>query len=212
MAHLLTDAVAIGNAAARSITWYPRAEGTLSGARVYPGSDSAWVYAFADKNVFFNGPDGHTMNTDARVMFHYAYTAVTPAMAVTIPGAGSDYAMAFVDGDDQPLDGSKLYRLRIPANVPVNNFWALTVYDNQTRSQVQTTQKFPTVGSQTEGFRQNDDGSYDVFFGPEPPEGFENNWLQTIPGKGWFVALRMYGPLDAWIGQTWRPGDLELVK
>jgi len=84
------------------------------------------------------------MNSDARVMFHYPYTAVTPAMAVSIPGKGSDYATAFVDADKQPFDGSKTYKIHIPANVPAADFWALTMYDTQTRSQLQTSQPFPT--------------------------------------------------------------------
>jgi hypothetical protein len=58
----------------------------------------------------------------------------------------------------------------------------------------------------------NEDGSYDIYFGPEAPAGYENNWLQTIPGKGWFVALRMYGPLEAWIEKTWRPSEVTLVN
>ena len=102
-----------------------------------------WV----DKNVFFNGKDGQTMNSDARVMFHYPYTAVTPAMAVSVPGAGSDYGIAYVDSEKKVFDGSKTYRLRILPNPPANDFWALTLYDNQTRSQLQTSQLFPTVGS-----------------------------------------------------------------
>ena len=68
------------------------------------------------------------------------------------------------------------------------------------------------MGSQDEGIKQNPDGSYDVYFGPGAPEGWEDNWLQTIPGKSWFIALRMYGPLEAWIDQTWRPGEIELVE
>ena len=52
---------------------------------------------------------------------------------------------------------------------------------------------------------------YDIYFAPKPPEGYENNWIETVPGKGWFVALRMYGPLEAWIDKTWRPGEIELV-
>jgi hypothetical protein len=212
MRAILTDAVAIANAAARSIVWYPRVDGTMSGIEVYPDTHSAWLMGFLDKNVFFAGRDGKTMNTDARVMFHYPYTAVTPAMAVTIAGVGSDYGIAYVDSQKQPFDGSKTYKLRIPPNPPAKDFWALTMYDNQTRSQLQTAQRFPTVGSQTEGIRMNEDGSYDIYFGPEPPEGLETNWLATIPGKGWFVALRMYGPLEPWIEKTWRPGEIELVR
>jgi hypothetical protein len=212
MKKILTDAVAIANAAARSIVWHPRVDGTMKGIEIYPGEDSAWLMAWVDKNVFFNGADGKTMNSDARVMFHYPYTAVTPAMAVSKAGVGSDYGLAFVDSRKQPLDGSKTYKLHISPNPPAKDFWAVTVYDNQTRSQLQTSQLFPTVGSQTEGIRQNADGSYDIHFGPKPLEGYENNWIETVPGKGWFVALRMYGPLEAWIDKTWRPGEIELVK
>jgi hypothetical protein len=71
---------------------------------------------------------------------------------------------------------------------------------------------YPAVGSQTEGIKMNDDGSFDIYFGPKPPDGFENNWLQTIPGKSWFVAFRIYGPLEPWIEKTWRPGEVTLVE
>ena len=212
MKKILEDAVAIGNATARSIVWHPRVDGTMKGVEVYPGKNSAWNLAFHSKNVFFTGEDGMTMNTDARVNFHYPYTAVTPAMALTRAGAGSDYASAFVDARKEPLNGSKTYRLHIPANPPAKDFWALTMYDTQTRSQLQTSQAFPTVGSQTEGVKQNEDGSYDIYFGPKAPAGFENNWLETVPGKGWFTILRIYGPLEPWIEKTWRPGEIELVE
>jgi hypothetical protein len=212
MKNILTDAVAIANAAARSIVWYPRVDGTMKGIEVYSDTHSAWMMGWVDKNVFFNGIDGHTMNSDARVTFHYPYTAVTPAMAVTIPGVGSDYGIAYVDSRKQPFDGSKTYKVHIPANPPAKDFWALTMYDNQTRSMLQTSQPKPTVGSQTKGLKRNSDGSYDIYFSPKPPKGYENNWLATVPGKGWFVALRMYGPLEPWIEKTWRPGEIELVE
>ena len=215
MKRILTDAVAIGNATARAIVWYPRVSGSvdnMKGIQIYPETNSAWLMGWVDKNVFFNGKDGHTMNSDARVMFHYPYTAVTPAMAVTIPGKGSDYGIAYVDSEKKPFDGAKTYKINIPANPPAKDFWALTIYDNQTRSQLQTDQPFPTVGSQTDGIKINEDGSYDIYFSPEPPAGYENNWLQTIPGKSWFVALRMYGPLEPWIDKTWRPSEVELMN
>lgn len=134
------------------------------------------------------------MSSDARVLFHYPYTAVTPEMAIPWAGTGSDYAIAFIDADKKPFDGSKTYQLHLPPNVPINNFWAVTIYDSQTRSQLQTSKPFPSVGSQTEGVKKNDDGIYDVFFGPKVPAGFEKSWLETVPGK------------------SWRPGEVELVK
>ncbi|MBK1825414.1 DUF1254 domain-containing protein [Haloferula rosea] len=212
MKKILADGVALGNAASRSVVWYPRHEMNMEGVRIYPDTDSAWIMAFTGRNVLFNGEDGQTMNTDARVMFHYPYTAVTPAMAAPKEGTGSDYAIAYVDAEKQPFDGAKTYKMTIPADPPVGNFWALTVYDTQTRSMLQTDQGFPTTGSNTEGIKKNEDGSFTIYFSPEAPEGFEKNWVQTVPGKSWFVILRMYSPLKPWIEQTWRPSEIELVK
>ena len=212
MKKILADGVALGNAASRSVVWYPRHDMNMKGVRIYPDTDSSWIMAFTGRNVFFNGDDGQTMNTDARVMFHYPYTAVTPAMAAPREGTGSDYAIAYVDSKKQPFDGSKTYKVTIPADPPVGNFWALTAYDTQTRSMLQTDQDFPTTGSNTEGVKKNDDGSFTVYFGPEAPKGFEKNWVQTVPDKSWFVILRMYSPLKPWIDQSWRPGEAELVK
>lgn len=206
MKKILTDAVAIGNATARAITWYPR----LENAYIYPDTKKEWVMAYPGKNVFF-ATDG-SLNTDARVFFHYTYTGVTPAMAVTREGKGSDYAISFKDSEHVAMDGSKMYKLHLPANVPAKDFWAVTLYDTQTRSQLQTNQPFPTVGSQDKGFVKNPDGSFDIYFSPTAPQDHEANWLQTIPGKSWFVILRIYGPLKPWIDKTWRPGEIELVK
>ncbi len=94
----------------------------------------------------------------------------------------------------------------------MKDFWAVTMYDTQTRSQLQTDQQFPTLGSQTEGLKKNADGSYDIYFSPKAPKGQEGNWLQTLPGKSWWIGLRMYGPEQPWIDQTWRPGEIELVE
>ena len=87
----------------------------------------------------------------------------------------------------------------------------MTVYDAQTRSQLQTSNPYPTLGSQTKGVKQNDDGSYEVWFGPKAPKGKEGNWLETVPGKGWFTILRLYGPEKPWFDKSWRPGEIELV-
>jgi hypothetical protein len=206
MTKILNEAATIGNATARAITYHPR----MSGVFIYPDKDSSWTVAYANKNTSFQS-DG-TMHLDARVLFYFNAGGVTPAMAVTKAGAGSDYALAYLDANKKPFDGSKTYKLHLPPNVPVNDFWAVTLYDTQTRSQLQTSQKFPTVGSQTKGMQQNPDGSYDVYFAPEPPEGKEGNWLQTVPGKSWFTILRMYGPLEAWINKTWRPSEIEPLQ
>lgn len=206
MKRLLTEAATLGNATARAITYQPR----IGGVFIYPDTDSAWTTAYADKNTTFekNG----AMGLDARVLFYFNATGVTQAMAATTVGQGSDYALAYLDADKKPLDGAKTYRLHLPPEVPVNNFWAVTLYDTQTRSLLQTDQKFPTIGSQSNGMTANADGSHDIWFAPEVPEGKDGNWLQTVPGKSWFTILRMYGPLEPWIDQSWRPGEIELVQ
>jgi hypothetical protein len=207
MKKLLSEAATLGAATARAITYHPR----FSGVRIYPDNPkSVWSTAFANKNTSFEA-DG-TMDIDARVLYYYNAGGVTPAMATTYPGKGSDYALAFLDANQQAFDGSKTYKLHLPKDVPVNDFWAVTIYDTQTRSQLQTSQKFPTIGSQTEGMKKNADGSYDIYFAPKAPKGKEGNWLQTVPGKSWFTILRMYGPLKPWIDKTWRPNEIEQVQ
>jgi hypothetical protein len=144
-------------------------------------------------------------------MFFYMGVGVSPAMTVKRVGLGSQYALAYHDAEGQHLDGAKTYRLHLPPNIPAKDFWSLLVYDSQTRSMLQTDQRFPSTGSQIKDLSVNPDTSVDVYFGPEPPPGKEANWIQTIPGKGWFVALRLYGPLEPWFDQTWRPGEIEMV-
>ena len=205
MKKILMDAADIGNAAARAISYFPRDTGNLT-----YGKDSAWVIAYADKDTAFTRNGAYRL--DPRVLFHFGYIVVSPAMAVTVPGKGSDYAMAMLDAEQQALDGSKTYKLNLPANIPVKDFWAVTMYDTQTRSQLQTDQQFPTLDSYRKGMKKNADGSIDIYFSPQPPTGQDNNWLQTVPGKSWFIALRVYGPEEAWIKQTWRPGEIELVE
>lgn len=90
---------------------------------------------------------------------------------------------------------------------PKNDFWSVIVYDNQTCSMLQTDQQFPSVSSQTKGLLVNADGPVDVYFGSKAPVGKENNWVQTIPDKGWIMILRLYGLLEPWFNKTWRRGD-----
>ena len=133
-------------------------------------------------------------------------------MSIKMVGAGSQYAVAFVDSKNQPLDGGKTYRLRLPPNIPIKDFWSLVLYDNQTRSMLQTDQQFPSIGSQKKGVVINPDTSVDVYFGPKAPSGKEANWVQTTPGKGWFVILRLYGALQPFFDKTWKPGEIEEVN
>jgi hypothetical protein len=128
-------------------------------------------------------------------------------------GIGSQYATATTDSQGKALDGSKTYKIHLPPNVPAKDFWSFTLYDNQTRSMLQTDQRYPSVGSTDKGIVNNPDGSVDIWFGPTLPQGVNpSNWAQTVPGKGWNVIFRLYGPLEPWFDKTWKPGEFELVK
>lgn len=205
MKTILTEAAYVANATARAITFRTRMK------EAYYSPDSAWQTAFVGGNHEFLRNGARIL--DARTRFHFYATGITPAMAVKMPaGAGSQYAMAFVDAKGRPLDGGKNYRLHLPPNIPAKAFWSVVIYDNQTRSELQTDQQFPSISSQKAGVVINPDRSVDIAFGPKAPPGHEGNWIQTCPGKGWNVTLRLYGPLQAWFDQTWRPGEIEEVK
>ena len=150
------------------------------------------------------------LNLDAYVFYYWLATGVTPAMEEKMIGRGSQYAWAAADASGNPLDGGKNYKLRLPPNIPVREFWSVIVYSDQTRAMLQTDQKYPSVSSQTKGLLVNADGSADVYFGPKAPAGKENNWIQTILCKGWNTLLRLYSPLEPWFNKTWRPGEIEL--
>jgi hypothetical protein len=94
----------------------------------------------------------------------------------------------------------------------VKDNWSVTIYDTQTRSMLQTDQPYAGLNSLGKGLKTNADGSVDIYFAPKAPEGQEDNWIQTIPGKSWFIIFRMYGPLEPWLDGSWRPGELELVN
>ena len=175
----------------------------------YPG-ESNWLTAFPGRAYTWE-LDGVTLH-NIRAAFHFYATGITPAMALKLVGKGSQYAFTYLDSNGNPLDGAETYKINVPANVPAKDFWSFTLYDNQTRSMLQTDAQFPAIGSNDKDVVQNQDGSYDIYFAPKAPKGKETNWVQTVPGKGWNTIFRLYGPLEPWFDQTWRPGEIELVE
>ena len=128
-------------------------------------------------------------------------------------GASSFYLGVFVDALGQPLQGENTYRLRVPANAPVRQFWALTVYSKETAALFRDSSRV-TLGSLDTGLKKNADGSVDIYIGPKAPRGQDSNWLYTPAGKGWWPWFRFYGPEKALLDKTasWKLPDFEWIK
>ncbi|OPX37484.1 MAG: hypothetical protein B1H11_05835 [Desulfobacteraceae bacterium 4484_190.1] len=206
MKEILSEAAEVASVTARTLISRPRDEAFL----LFPEHSKIWTNPFVGGSYKFE-IDGVSL-LDGRAAFHFYATGITPAMAKKIIGKGSKYAVAYLDHNMNPLDGNKIYKVHVPPNVPAKDFWSFTLYDNQTRGMLQTDQRFPGLDQNKEGLVVNKDGSVDVFFGPKPPKGYENNWIQTIPNRGWNMLFRVYGPLDPWFDKTWYPGDPEVVE
>lgn len=199
---ILEQAAFIGAGIARVLAYAPRdPEASLYGS---------WLNAFVGGDYEFLRNGARLL--DARTQFHYIATVITPAMAHAQIGAGSAYAYTVRDANGDILDGAKNYRFHVDPNPPAKNFWAVDVYDTQTRSLIVVPSRpSPAVASNDGAVQANDDGSYDLYFGPTAPEGKEANWVETVPGKAWFPMFRAYGPLEAWFDQTWRLNEFEPI-
>lgn len=112
------------------------------------------------------------------------------------------------DAQGNPLEGIRNYKFRLPSNIPAKHFWSVIVYDSQTRLIINTEQKWPSVFSNSRTLIITQDGSVDIWFSSKPPVGNKCNWIQTIPGKSWFMILRLYGPMETWFDKTWRPCEM----
>lgn len=210
MKAILDDAIKIGEAIARTVTYYPREKGQFAWEDV----ESGWVVPFAEHDSSWKTKDG-TRKIEMQMYYHYNCIVVTPAMAKAPgPGKGSEYVFKSFDTDEKILLGDQNYKMTLPPDPPVADFWAITLYDTQTRSQLQTDQQFPTVDTYSKGLVKNKDGSITLYFGKDAPKDkkLHNNWLQTVPGKSFFVCLRMYGPTEPWIEGKWRPGEITKIN
>ena len=224
MKKILTDAVAIGNAAGRTVAFTPRESEGFG----YYSPTSKWLNPlFISGYNFLRPPPEITKEgvkpypytgartLDARTAFFYVATGVTPAMIMRLPEIGSQYLFGIDDSSGEAFDGGKTYKVTLPPNIPAAKFWSFTLYDNQTRSMLQTAQAFPRAGSQSypsPAAEANADGSTTVYFGPKKPDGVKDgNFILTLPGKGWFVILRLYSPLEPFFAKTWKPSEIEKV-
>ena len=199
---LLSEAARIGGAIARAVTFNSRNPGVF----YYP--DRKWQ-AVPEGMTYTFMEDG-TPQIDARNNVYYMAAGNSPAMMAKNVGQGSQYLWTYRDAAGAFLDGAKTYRLHVPADIPVEAFWSVVVYDALSRSELQTGQALPSVSGYSDP-EINADGTIDIFFGPEKPEG-AGNWIQTVPGKGWFPIFRFYSPKQAYFDKTWQLEDIAVVE
>jgi hypothetical protein len=222
---ILDDAVAVGNAASRTVGMGAHPADDF---RYYDGDSAWWNMLFVGGFEFTNPPPNITAEgvqpfpnkgarqLHSRTSMFYTATAITPAMCMRLAGVGSQYLVANVDAAGEPFDGAKTYRVSLPKDIPAARFWSLKLYDNQSRSLLQTEQLFPRAGSQeypSPAAEAEADGSTVIYCSPTRPDDVApGNWIQTDPEKGWFVILRCYSPLQPFFDKTWRAGEFELVS
>jgi len=189
MKKIFEQAAKLGNATARALFWHERNRDEF----LYEGS--YWKRGMIGNSHEYLKDQGlGGRNIDARAQYFYMATFNSPAMVWKLIGRGSQYAWGYLDSEGRYLDGGKSYKLNLLGDAPAERFMSVVVYDSQTRSMLQTDQPYPNKNNKRDKLLTNNDGSIDIYFGPEAPEGKESNWIQTVPEKGWFCLLRLYSP------------------
>jgi hypothetical protein len=200
--NILEEAVIVGEVMAKANTSDKRVEPPF-----WPGTH--WKHALV---VSVDQRKPNYDQLDERAAWFYEAVVVSKGMLTETPGIGQRYIASYKDATGKWLDGSNTYKLHVPPNPPARAFWSVTAYDEGTRQMVVTEQGRPDISSRKADIAKNDDGSIDVYFGPKAPGGHENNWVQTVPGKGWFAYFRFYGPTEAFFDKTWALPDIEAVR
>lgn len=194
---ILYDAAHFGWIMAQTISYAPRFEDII----YYPGTRWEWVLEL-DPTL----QERFWRNLEARTNYYFQASLAQPAMKERRIGAGSQYLRSARDATGAWLDGSNTYKLNVPADPPAELFWSITLYDFETRSQVLTPSNNAALSSYDD-LRYNEDGSVDLYFGPTAPVGYENNWVETVPGRGWWVWFRFYSPAEAFFDKSWQLTD-----
>ena len=204
MKRILAEAARVGNAQMRVQSFGDRRPDRIV------WTDRQWQWA----SLRFEDGDFNThdrLDIEAREKWFYQAIGASPAMFRRDAQAGSLYWLGLRDSSGDYLDGGKPYTLQVPLPVPGKLFWSVTVYDAESRSQIQTSQRKAALRSLFE-LKDVEGRMAELHFGPIAPKANESRWIQTIPGKGWFVYFRIYGPEGAAFDGSWKPGDFEKTR
>jgi len=203
-AAILTEAALVGEAMARANDFDKR-----DMALTHYAEGVQWHFSIC---LDPSQETAHYTQLDERAAWFYEAVTTTKGMVSKTPGVGSTYLGAYKDGAGEWLDGANTYRLRVPANAPVKQFWSLTVYDVDTRCLIRNPQQIADRSSYEPDLVKNPDGTVDLYVGPTAPAGFESNWIPSVPGKAWFCYFRLYAPTEAHFDGGWVLPDFERME
>jgi len=164
----------------------------------------AFPEAIRAQSTTYADPDKYAID-DRGVAYTYAYIAIKRL------GVGQYYLINIKDKDGEGYDGGKRYRLHVPPNVPVEQYWSITAYDRETHALIKGVDRASRASNAAE-LQQNEDGSVDIYFGPKAPEGKESNWVPTDPQRKFELMFRFYAPTKALFDKTWTLPDVEKVN
>ncbi len=154
------------------------------------------------------------LQMDERAVWFYEAVGSSKGMVNPQPGEGQVYMTTKRDSEGRMLRADKTYKLHVPKDVPVGQFWSLTLYSEATRRPYDnggTDIRSVSLDSRTEGLKYNDDGSLDLYIGAKAPAGFESNYMKTVGDDGWFVYFRLYAPLQPFFDKSFTLGDFEQI-
>jgi hypothetical protein len=207
---IMTDAIVVGEAMAKNFVFRERLPGVLrdDGWRLIlgrvEGSEPGDAQEHTQRARYFD-------RFDPRARYTYEACTTSPKIVYPREGYGMGYGGMFLDSRGRALAGDRSYVINVPPDPPVEIFWAITVYDVDTRGMVRTNQERAERGSRHEGIRSKPDGSTPIFVGPKAPKGWEDNWIKSIPGRAWFPYFRFYGPTRPFFDQSWKLPQIEEV-
>lgn len=207
---IMTDAIVVGEAMSKNFVFRERLTGVVrdDGWRLIlgrvEGSEPGDAQEHTQRAKYFG-------RFDPRARYTYEACTTSPKIVYPREGYGMAYGGMFLDSEGRAMAGDRSYVINVPPDPPVAIFWAITVYDVDTRGMIRTDQERAERGSKHEGIKSNPDGSTPIFVGPKPPEGWENNWIKSIPGRAWFPYFRFYGPTKPFFDQSWKLPQIEEV-
>ena len=164
-----------------------------------------WNFAPGQPQLGFPYETENEVMVDDRAGGSYFWITYLPKYL----GGGTFYLTGLKDSEGINYDPQATYKLNVPADTPAKDFWSVIVYDMETKSFIRNVERVGLSSRNTDTMQGNDDGSYDIYFGPEAPAGMESNWIPT--GKPFFLLFRLYGPETVDFYKTWRLGDLVKV-